>query len=133
MSLRGQEQIWTTLPTHQVLKFENLIQIWNSLLLLKIYFKHGPWEIVPCGCIQVYHVIRVNIHTLHHFAGSMFKKKSVRIKFFQISNKLSNFKTRFEISNKFKRIFQTEVLGKRQKKVFTIFWGSCVTPKRALQ
>ena len=43
------------------------------LSCLKINFKNGPCGVVPCACIQVYHVVRLNTCTLHHSAGFMFE------------------------------------------------------------
>ena len=79
----------------------------KKLSCLKIYFKHGSYGVVPFGCIQVYHVIRLNTHMTPLWGFPVWNKFSDRIFFFQIYIKFSNFKTRFEISNKFKRIFET--------------------------
>ena len=65
------------------------------LSCLKIYFKTGPWRVVPCGCIQVYHVVRLNTIfntcTLHHSMGSMFEM------YFETGQTFFRFKWNFRI------------------------------------
>jgi hypothetical protein len=52
-------------------------------------------------------VINLNTCTWYHSVGSMFEINfSDRIILFQIEIKFSNFKTQFEISNKFKWVFK---------------------------
>ena len=69
--------------------------------------KRGPGRVVQCECIQPYHLINLNTRTWQHSIGFMLEIKfSDRIKLFQIEIEFSNFKTRFEISNKFKWIFK---------------------------
>ena len=57
------KSVWVYLKSQ--IKFWNLKVYLKSkkvLSRLKIYFKAGPCRVVPCGCIQVYHVIRLNTH-----------------------------------------------------------------------
>ena len=77
---------------NQVLKFGNLFEIWIFLSCLK----HGPWGVVPCACIQVCHVVRLNTCTLHHSEGSMFEID------FQTRQTFFKFKSNFK-----RAIFQT--------------------------
>ena len=76
----------------QVLKFENLIQIWKKISCLKSYFKHGPRRVVQCECIKLYHMIRLNTHTLNHSAKSTFEIN------FQTGQFIFRFKSNFLIS-----------------------------------
>ena len=78
--------------SNTVLKNENLIQICKSFLCLKIYFNHGTSRVVPCACVQVYHVIRFNTYTWHHSAGSMFEIH------FQTEWQIFRSKSNFQIS-----------------------------------
>ena len=94
------------------------IEFWNlkiefkpekMLSCLKICSKKGPFGVVPFVCIQVDHVIRLNIHPSHHSSGSMFERKiSDRIKKFR-------FRLTFSVSKlylRFQMEFQPiEVLG----------------------
>ena len=102
------KSVWIYLKSQN--KFWN-VKIWfkseNKLFCLKIYFKCGPRRVVQCACIQPYHVINLNTRTRHRSVGSMFEIIfSDRIILFQIEIKFSNFKSQFEISNKFKWIFK---------------------------
>ena len=67
------EFIWILKSGFEIWKIESKPE--KVLSSLKIYFKHGLCGVVPCACIQVYHVIMFNTHTWHHSAGSMFEKK----------------------------------------------------------
>ena len=55
------KSIWIYLKSQ--IEFWNL-KVWLKteifLYHVKIYFKHGPCGVVPCACIQVYHVITLN-------------------------------------------------------------------------
>ena len=92
----------------------NLFEIWNQpeILLsgLKIYLKHGPWRVVPCACIQVYHLIRLNTHSWHRSPQSMFEIDFQIEFFFQIWIKFSNPKTSFATLKKF-NFQEIEILG----------------------
>ena len=66
--------IWIFLKSQ--IKFRNLkIQFrWEEFLFcLKIYFKHGPYEVVPCVHIKLYHVKNLNTSTWHHSSESIFE------------------------------------------------------------
>ena len=68
------KSIWIYLKSQ--IKFWNLkIQSKLEILLscLKIHFRHGPCGVVSCAFFQVYHVVRLNMCTLHHSTGSMFE------------------------------------------------------------
>ena len=70
-------------------------------------FIYAPSGVLQCVCIQPHHLINLNTRTWQHSIGFMLEIKfSDRIILFQIEIEFSNFKTRFEISNKFKWIFK---------------------------
>ena len=102
------KSIWIYLKSQ--IKFWNL-KIWLKseifLSCLKINFKHGAWGVVPCACIQVCHVVRLNTCTLHHSAGSMFEIDFQTGQFFfifQLNFKILKLYLRFQInSNGFSR------------------------------
>ena len=83
--------------SYRVWNLETWIKSEKVLSHLKIYFKHAPCGVVPCVCIQVYHVIK-----LKPVWGACVKE------IFRLDKTFSDldFKTRFEISNKFKRILR---------------------------
>ena len=79
-----------------VFSYENLIWIWHFLSCLKIYFKHGPWGVVPCACIQVYHVSGVHVWNRFSDRTNFFR--------FKLNFKILKLYLRFQInSNGFSR------------------------------
>ena len=59
--------IWNLKSSFESWKFNfNLKKYYISCL--KNYFKHGSYGVVPCACIQVCHVLRLNTCTLNHSA-----------------------------------------------------------------
>ena len=96
---------------------------------------------MPCVCIKVYHVVRLNTCTLHHSAGSMFEIN------FQTGQPFFRFKLNFQILKLFLR-FQISSNGVSRDRNFGhqfscrenlvllsfaqfcnflyIFWGKCV-------
>ena len=96
--LKSQIEFWS-------LKIESKSE--KVLSPLKIYFKCGLCRVVPCACIQVYHVIRFNTHTWQHSVGSMFEinfqneQENFR---FELNFQISKLDLRFQInSNGFSR------------------------------
>ena len=80
---------------------------WANTYAQDCNLNHGHWGVVPCACIQVYHMQRLNTCTLHHCTGvHVWNRFSDSTNFFQIWIKFSNLKTVHVISNKFKRIFK---------------------------
>ena len=74
MSLKS---IWIYLISH--IKFWNLKSWFRSeknFFCLKIYFKYGPFGVVPCVCM-----INLNTCTWHHSAESLFEISNRILKF----------------------------------------------------
>ena len=65
------EFIWNLKSSFEIWKFG--LDLKFFLFRLKIYFKHGPREVVPCVCIKPCHMINLNSCTWHHSAESTFE------------------------------------------------------------